>query len=324
MLLIRSPYTDPWFNLAAEEYLLKNFSEDFYFQYTDIPSVIVGKHQNTLAEINYRVVRDKNIRVARRLTGGGTVYHDSGNLNFSFIMNGKEGSLVDFRRFIIPVNDSLLALGVNTHIGERNDILIGEKKISGNAEHVFRQRTLHHGTLLFGAELGTLRAAIQTAGNYTDKAVKSKRSPVTNILPHLSVPMSMHDFENYLFHFISNASGDGKKYAFSDEDLEKIQKLMQERYCTWDWIFAYSPDYSMEKTVRIEKEEISLNIQVKNGIITSLKMNTTGILKPVLDRIQLSLEGQLLREEVLMQCLRENLFTEKENQVVINLVPELF
>jgi lipoate-protein ligase A len=324
MLLIRSPYTDPWFNLAAEEYLLKNFTEDIYFQYVDGPSVIVGKHQNTLAEINYRVVRNKNIRVARRLTGGGTVYHDSGNLNFSFIMNGKEGSLVDFRRFIVPVNDSLIALGLNSHIGERNDILIGEKKISGNAEHVFRQRTLHHGTLLFSAELETLGDAIHATGNYTDKAVKSKRSPVTNILPYLPEPLSMQDFENYLALNISKSFGPAKSYIFGEEDLHEIGTLMQKRYITWEWIYAYSPDYRMEKIILSAEPHINLNIEVQKGIITSLKLKTEGPLQLLINRLQLCWEGQSLREEYLMQALKEQSFTEKENQVIHNLVPELF
>jgi lipoate-protein ligase A len=324
MLLIRSPYTDPWFNLAAEEYLLKNFSANIYFQYVDSPSVIVGKHQNTLAEINYRVVRDKNIRVARRLTGGGTVYHDNGNLNFSFIMNGQEGSLVDFRRFIQPVNQSLLALGVNSHIGERNDILIGEKKISGNAEHVYRKRTLHHGTLLFSAGLETLGAAIHATGRYTDKAVKSKRSPVTNILPQLQQPLSMPEFEDYLTDYISRAFGSAQVSEFSREDLQGINNLMYERYSTWEWIFGYSPDYRMEKNVRADEWNIILSIEVQKGKITSLKLNAEGSLQPLLNKLQPCWEGQFLSEEDLIQAMQEQSFTEKENQVIHNLVPELF
>lgn len=148
-LCINQPNSDPYFNLAAEEYFLKNFQEDFFMLWRSWPSVVVGKHQNALAEINHEFVRLHQIPVARRLSGGGTVFHDPGNVNFTFIRNVANISEVNFKIFTIPVIEALKKLGVEAYTTGRNDLLIDGKKISGNAEHVHRNRVLHHGTLLF-------------------------------------------------------------------------------------------------------------------------------------------------------------------------------
>ena len=153
MLILDSPYTDPRYNIAAEEYLLKETGEDYAFFYINEPSIIIGKHQNAYAEVNLDYVRQNHIKVIRRISGGGTVWHDRGNLNFSFILKGEEGKQVNFRGYAQPVVDFLDELGVEASFGPRNEILVGDLKISGNAEHIHRKRVLHHGTLLFDSDL---------------------------------------------------------------------------------------------------------------------------------------------------------------------------
>ena len=183
MLIIQNSTTDPYFNIAVEEYLLKNFTDDCFILYQNKPSIIIGKHQNTLAEINYQYVKENNIAVVRRLSGGGTVYHDLGNLNFSFIKNsGNDKNLVDFKMYTTPIIEVLKQLGVNAEFGGHNDIQVNGFKISGNAEHIFKKRVLHHGTLLFSSDLSILNNAIKAPENrYSDKAVKSVRAVVANI-----------------------------------------------------------------------------------------------------------------------------------------------
>jgi len=176
MLIVNRPHTDPWFNIAAEEYFLKNFQEDIFMLWQNEASIIVGKHQNTLAEINYPYVKENGIPVIRRISGGGTVFHDLGNLNFTFIQNGEKGKLVDFRKFTDPILAVLNKMGVPAVFEGKNDLRVDGLKISGNAEHVFKNRVLHHGTLLFSSVLNDLGKALKVkTDRFTDKAVKSIR-----------------------------------------------------------------------------------------------------------------------------------------------------
>ena len=160
MNILDSPYTDPRYNIAAEEYLLKETEDDYAFFYVNSPSLIIGKHQNSYSEINLEYIRSNRIPVIRRISGGGTVWHDMGNLNFSFILNGEEGKLVNFREYAQPVVDFLNTLGVKASFGSRNEILVEGLKISGNAEHIHRNRVLHHGTLLFNSDLDALKRSL--------------------------------------------------------------------------------------------------------------------------------------------------------------------
>ena len=197
MLCIISPNTSPYFNLATEEYLLKCFQEDVFFLYRNIPSIVIGKHQNTLAEINLPFVQEKEILVARRISGGGTVYHDLGNLNFAFFTTGKEGDLVNYRRATQPIVNALREMDLEVTLGKRNELLLKKLKISGTASHVWKKRVLHHGTLLFSSEMGILSAALKSAqGRFTDRAVRSVRSRVTNIRDHLKEQMDMEHFQS--------------------------------------------------------------------------------------------------------------------------------
>ena len=199
MLLINNSSTDPYFNIALEEYLLKHTSEDIFMLYTDSPSVIVGKHQNTLAEVNIRYAIEHNIHVVRRISGGGTVYHDPGNLNFCFIVNGKEGHLVDFKKFTNPIIEVFNKLGLQVNLEGKNDLRIDGLKISGNAEHVFKNRVLHHGTLLVSTDLQHLSFILKVeVGKYTDNAVKSIRSKVSNINSFLKIPITVDELKSQI------------------------------------------------------------------------------------------------------------------------------
>lgn len=323
MLFIRSTFSDPSFNLAAEEFLLKNFTDDIYFQYVDQPSVIVGKHQNSLAEINYRFLKTHQILFVRRLTGGGTVYHDDGNINFSFIMNGREGSLVDFKKFLAPITSCLHEIGVPAVRSERNDLLIGDYKFSGNAEHVYRKRTLHHGTLLYNASLHKLGEALHPVGIYTDRAVKSKRSPVTNISDHIPAPVSTKVFSDLIFEGVRKNFADTLPYTFGLSELESISQLAEKKYATWEWNIAYSPDYTMKKACLMGENPIRINLSVSKGIIQEVKLETDTPHKLPVEAAK-RIQGNPLREESLLHALEGLAFTEKENQVLQDLVLDLF
>jgi lipoate---protein ligase len=278
MLCIVNTSTDPYFNLAAEEYLLHNFNKNCFMLWRNENSIVVGKHQNPLAEINRDFVREKNIRVARRISGGGTVYHDTGNLNFTFITDGKEGHLVDFRKHTLPILEALHNLSVNARFKGRNDLAIDDKKISGNAEHVYRKRVLHHGTLLFSSNLDDLNLALKVnPSKYTSKAVKSIRSQVTNIREHLKTGMDILQFRDMIMEHVMSRFPGSEYYVFTREDIKAIKDLKTKKYSTWEWIYGYSPEYELENTLIINSRNLILRITVSGGII--IKATISGDLQ---------------------------------------------
>jgi len=274
MLCIKNPETNPYFNLAAEEYVLKNFNENCFMLWRNRPSIIVGKHQNTLAEINIDYVKENNIDVVRRLSGGGAVFHDLGNLNFTFIKNvNKEGTLVDFKKYTQPVIAVLNHLGVDAKFEGRNDIMINGRKVSGNAEHVFKRRVLHHGTLLFSSVMADLSQALKVNPlKYQDKGVKSVRSRVTNISEHLPHKMSVIEFHDKIFNFMVDSEEDAILYEYTPEDIKNINQLVEKKYKTWEWNFGYSPKYNFEKLIRTNGGNLEIHLNVEKGIIVDLKI----------------------------------------------------
>lgn len=273
MLIIRRHNTDPWFNLATEEYILKNFEEDSFMLWRNEPSIIVGKHQNTLAEINIEYVKKNNIKVVRRLSGGGAVFHDLGNLNFTFIQKGEKENLIDFRKYTAPILEVLQKLGIDARFEGRNDLTIDGKKFSGNAEHIWNYRVLHHGTLLFSAAMTDLSQALNVdPKKFQDKAVKSVRSRVTNISEHLSTPMDVMQFADLIEKHIVEMVPDARYYDLTEDDHDNINELVRMKYATWEWNFGYSPRYNFKKVVRTDHSgTIEFDLDVHNGQIRNIR-----------------------------------------------------
>lgn len=272
-LCIHLPSTDPYFNLAAEEYFLKNFQEDFFMLWRSQPTVVVGKHQNALAEINHEFVRAHQIPVARRLSGGGTVFHDLGNLNFTFIRNVEKIHEISFKVFTFPIMEALKIVGIDAYTTGRNDLLIDGKKISGNAEHVHRNRVLHHGTLLYNSQLDALKGALKVdLSKFEDKAVQSNRSEVTNMAPYLPSPMGVEDFGNLLFSEISDQLPYPQIYTLTEADREAIQTLSDEKYRTWDWIYGYSPKYRFTNRLETQNGSLLIGLLVEKGLLTEVSV----------------------------------------------------
>lgn len=273
MLIINSLNTNPYFNIASEEHFLKSFTDDIFLLYRNKPSVIVGKHQNIAAEVNQKFLFEQNIPLIRRLSGGGTVYHDLGNINFTFILNGEKGKLVDFKKYTAPIIALLHKLRIKANLGERNNIFIDGLKISGNAEHIYKNRVLHHGTLLFDTDLENLQKSIdQDDSSYKDKAVKSVRAKVTNIAEHLPNQLNINEFCQKLTDHIKMGFK-SSIYMLTDHDKKKIDELIEDKYSTWDWNYGYSPVYELSKEKKINKKKLRIACKVEKGKITQLDLD---------------------------------------------------
>ncbi|MGM0861602.1 MAG: lipoate--protein ligase LplJ [Bacillota bacterium] len=263
---------DPRINLAIEEYCLKYLDPEqpYLLFYVNQPSIIIGKNQNTIEEINTKYVEDNGIIVVRRLSGGGAVYHDLGNLNFSFITKDDGDSFHNFKKFTEPVIQALKQLGVNAELSGRNDIVANGRKISGNAQFATKGRIFSHGTLLLDSAIDNVVSALKVKKDKIEsKGIKSIRSRVANISEFLDDKMSTNEFRSHLLRHIFNTNDITKvpEYKLTEEDWKIINKISEERYQNWDWNFGKSPKFNLQHSKRFPIGSIDLRLEVKKGII---------------------------------------------------------
>ncbi len=271
MLLVENNSLNPYFNIAAEEYLLKEYEADVAMIWRSNASIIVGKHQNTLAEINLDYVIQNRIPVVRRLSGGGTVFHDPGNVNFTFIFRHEKEKLVDFVAYTRPVVLFLQLLGVHAKFEGKNNLKVNGIKISGNAEHVYKNKVLHHGTLLFNANLEHLEEAIKAKEeNFVSKAVKSNRMRVQNISHLIDPSITCEEFLARFRLFLTDYFKGIESFSFSAADIERINQLSNDKYQTWGWNYGYSPTFILTNTGCINGTPVSVRLHVARGKIVSI------------------------------------------------------
>ena len=271
MLLINNTNTNAFFNLAMEEYFLRNTTEDIFMLWRNENAIIVGKNQNTLSEINYEYVKENNIKVVRRQSGGGAVFHDLGNINFTFI-SCNDNCFSDFKRFTMPIIEALESLNIHAEFSGRNDLLIDNKKFSGNSQYNYKNKVMHHGTLLFSSQINDLSSALKVKpSKFEGKGVKSVKSRVTNISNHLEKNMNVLEFKEYLMNFINNKDKNNHFYELSDHDINEITKLVDEKYSTWQWNFGHSPKYSLNNEVKCPGGNIEFSLNVEKGLISEIK-----------------------------------------------------
>ncbi|CAI9393327.1 lipoate--protein ligase [Niallia sp. Sow4_A1] len=267
--------TDPRINLAIEEYALKNLdiNETFLLFYINEPSIIIGKNQNTIEEINTDYVESKGIHVVRRLSGGGAVYHDLGNLNYSFITKDDGDSFHNFRKFTEPVVQALKSMGVNAELSGRNDLLAEGRKISGNAQFSTRGRMFTHGTLLFDSEMDHVVSALKVKKDKIEsKGIKSVRSRVANITEFLPEKISVEEFRRLLLVYLFDGEENIQEYVLTEEDWEKIHQLSKERYQNWDWNYGKSPKFNLQHSHRFPVGQIDVRFDVVKGIVKNCKI----------------------------------------------------
>lgn len=267
MKIYRNFSTDPCFNLACEEYLLFHEDEPVFMLWQNEPSVIIGRNQNAYAEVNTAFTEEHGIKVVRRLTGGGAVFHDLGNLNYTFIVPEKDSSVLNFSYFAAPIIGALKDLGVHAELSGRNDLTVDGKKISGNAQCVRSGKILHHGTLLFSADMSYLSEALRVdPEKIRSKGIKSVRSRVGNLkeyLPHLTV----NEFKTFLESRVA-----GERAVFSEEDQTAIASLVASKYATWEWNFGTSKTFQKSVKRRFPMGTVEISYNADGGRLTEVKI----------------------------------------------------
>ncbi|OXM13130.1 lipoate--protein ligase [Paenibacillus herberti] len=260
---------DPSLNLALEEYVLRHLpaDNDYLLFYINEPSIIIGKNQNTLEEINEDYVRERGIHVVRRLSGGGAVYHDHGNLNYSFITKDDGESFRNYKKFTEPVIGALRSMGVEAELSGRNDIGVGERKISGTAQFATRGRMYTHGTLLFNSDISHVASALKVnPEKFKSKSTKSVRSRVANISEFLQEPMTVQQFRTRVLESLYKGEP-VETYELTESDWEGVRKIAEERYRSWDWNYGRSPAFNMRQVKRLSAGTYDVRLNVVEGRI---------------------------------------------------------
>jgi lipoate-protein ligase A len=295
--------TDPRLNLAIEEYALRELTgePELLLFYINEPSIIIGKNQNTAEEINAPYVEKHGIHVVRRLSGGGAVYHDEGNLNFSFITNDDGQSFHNYKKFTEPVVRALRELGVDAELTGRNDIQVGGRKISGNAQYAAKGRMFSHGTLLFNSDLDRVSQALKVkADKIESKGIKSVRSRVANIAEFLREPMTIGEFRAHLLRSIFRGQDPVPEYRLTDEDWKRIEAIADSRYRKWEWNFGRSPEASVVKSRRFEGVgSVELHLDLMHGTIRGLRIFGDFFGKGDVAELERAFTGLPLRRDAL-------------------------
>lgn len=293
---------EPYFNLASEEYLLKQKEGFYLYLWINAPSVIIGVNQNAFKEVNLNFTEQNDIKVVRRLTGGGAVYHDLNNINYTIIAPYHESENL-YKEFSKPVIEYLSTIGIKAEFSGRNDILVDGKKISGNAQTVYGDRVMHHGTLLFDTDTSVLASALNPNKlKIESKGIKSVRSRVTNIKDCLKKPITVEEF---LIGLSKVFLKDSIKYEFTEQDINAINKLRNEKYATYEWNIGRSPKGSVVFESKFDFGILTLSFDLKDGVIENAEIHGDFFSKNDVKALAQKLNGIRFEKSELLLALKE-------------------
>ena len=301
MKYIPTDWATPYYNMALENMLMNDeqYDDEYVFFYIHKPSVIVGKHQNTLQEINYKFITENDIIIARRITGGGAVYHDNGNLNYSFVFNRRDGDTIDFEPYTRPVIKALESLGVKSELSGRNDILIDGRKFSGTAQYMNKRKVLSHGTLMFDLNIENMVNALNVDNlKIESKAITSVKSRVANLVDYLSSGLDIFTFRQHLI----DSFFKGMKMQtleLDSSEIEKINQSVKDKFSSWDHNYGNSPAFNTVKKKKFEAGIIEAGINVEHGIITQIRFTGDFFVNEPIDVLERILTGVKFEEKTI-------------------------
>ena len=274
LLVMNNPSTDPYFNVALDSWLVREAppDQDYVMLWQNRPAVIIGRYQNTHEEVNLDYAEAHDVAVVRRMSGGGAVYHDLGNLNFSLVVSTENHAFNDYQSFTRPVIEALAHYGVVAELTGRNDVTLDSRKFSGNAQYRTPTRLLHHGTILYDEDLDVVPRVLHVRQDkIQSKGIKSVRSRVTNIRPYLPSEVSFDDFRRTLQDYLGRHNGGlSGEFVLTGERILRVQQLVQERFGQWDWNFGQSPPFNYQGGERFDAGFIEAQMAIEYGRIQTV------------------------------------------------------
>ena len=271
MFLLYNDSTDPAFNLALEEYVLTKLRKDIIILWRNNRSVIIGRNQNAVEEIDIDFIERSGITVIRRQSGGGAVFHDLGNINYTVIQPLGKEDFNNYARFTAPICSFLQSLGINAELKGRNDLLIEDMKFCGNAQAVRNGWIMHHGCILYNADFSDLAKALRPhPAKISGKGIRSVRSRVTNVADHMSEPMEAEEFLQKLYYFFLQGDPDMQEYTLTKEDIAEVDELVEKKYSKWEYNFGRSPAYKYQKSAAFPFGVVDVRVSADGAVINDV------------------------------------------------------
>jgi lipoate-protein ligase A len=302
--------TDARLNLALEEHVLRNnvTDEDLLLLYVNAPAIIIGRNQNTIEELDSDVVAARGIRVVRRISGGGAVYHDLGNLNFSFMTRDVNARFNRYDLFNEPVIEVLRELGVPAEIGVRGSMFADGRKISGNAQFATSGRMLSHGTLLVDSKLDDINAALRPKpGTVESKGVKSIRSQVANISEFLREPITVDELRGRILERMFGTRDRARipTLGLDDADWCAVHALLERRYDSWAWNYGENPPSSVQRSRRFPAGEVALGLDIHGGCIAAVRISSDFTMRAEVNELEARLRGLIYDREAIADVVSQ-------------------
>lgn len=267
MIFVENLNTNPYMNHALEEWLMDNLDDDCFMLWRNQTAILLGKNQNAYREVNLNYARNMNFKIVRRITGGGTVFTDSGNIMFTYISNDVKNGYNNFKKFAHPILKALHSLGIPAEFSGRNDLIINGKKFCGNAQCRYKEKVLHHGTLMYQASTSQLAKALNVRKvKLHSKGVESVKSRVTNISEYMKEPMDIEEFRSYVYNHVLKNTPDSFEYKLSEEQWDQVREISK-NHENPTWIYGKNPEYNTVKEIKLPAGLVETYLDVKNGII---------------------------------------------------------